>query len=57
MRKIGYDYVFMFMALVGIDLIKIEFLHNTLVILALGIYLYDMFKLNEDSQRCCYVII
>ncbi|MBR1682884.1 MAG: hypothetical protein IJ700_05960 [Bacteroidaceae bacterium] len=57
LRKIGYDYVFMFMALVGIDLIKIEFLHNTLVILALGIYLYDMFKLNEDSQRCCYVII
>lgn len=47
LRKIGYDYVFMFMALIGLDIIRIELLHNTLVMLALGIYLYDMFKLVD----------
>lgn len=45
LRKIGYDYVFMFMVFLGLDIIQIELLQNTLVILALGIYLYDMLKL------------
>ena len=45
LRKIGYDYVFMFVVIITCDSIDIEFLRNTLVMTSLAIYLYDMLRL------------
>ena len=44
LRKIGYDYVLMFVILV-VGPLGIEILKNTLVITSLAIYLYDMLRL------------
>lgn len=45
LRKIGYDYVLMLMILIIGSEISIEMLRNTLVMLSLAIYLYDMLRL------------
>ena len=45
LRKIGYDYVLMLMILIMGSEISIEMLRNTLVMLSLAIYLYDMLRL------------
>ena len=45
LRKIGYDYVLMLMILIMGSEINIEMLRNTLVMLSLAIYLYDMLRL------------
>ena len=47
LRKIGYDYVFMFMCCCALSLIEVELLRNILVMFSLGMYLYDMLKLAE----------
>ena len=44
LRKIGFDYVFMFVIFV-VGPLGIEILKNTLVMASLAIYLYDMLKL------------
>lgn len=44
LRKIGYDYVLMFVILV-VGPLGIEILKNTLVMTSLAIYLYDMMRL------------
>lgn len=53
LRKIGYDYVLMFVVVVMSFGIYIEFLKNTLVMTSLAIYLYDMLKLvGFRSTKC-----
>lgn len=44
LRKIGYDYVLMFVIYLGP--VKIEPLMNTVFMISLVIYLYDMLKLS-----------
>lgn len=53
LRKIGYDYVLMFMVIVISYEIHIEFLRNTLVMTSLAIYLYDMLKLVGFCSPQC----
>lgn len=47
LRKIGYDYVFMFICFWALSLIEVELVRNILVMFSLGMYLYDMLKLAE----------
>lgn len=53
LRKIGYDYVLMFMVIVMSYEIHIEFLRNSLVMTSLAIYLYDMLKLVGICSPQC----
>lgn len=53
LRKIGYDYVLMFVVVVMSFGIYIEFLKNTLVMTSLAIYLYDMLKLVGFCSTKC----
>jgi hypothetical protein len=53
LRKIGYDYVLMFVVIAMSYEIQIELLRNILVMTSLAIYLYDMLRLvGFRSTKC-----